>query len=35
MLEQISTVPEQQKKPCKMDRKTMLKKQALARYFHL
>lgn len=33
MLEQIpTTVPQQPKKPCKNDRKTMLKKQALARY---
>lgn len=35
MLEQIPTVPQQPKKPCKNDRKTMLKKQALARYFYL
>lgn len=33
MLEQIATVPQQPKGPCKNDRKTMLKKQALARYF--
>lgn len=32
MLQQIATVPDQPKKPCKNDRKTMLKKQALARY---
>lgn len=34
MLEQIPTVQQQPKKPCKNDRKTMLKKQALARYFY-
>lgn len=32
MFEQIPTVRPQTKKPCKNDRKTMLKKQALARY---
>lgn len=31
--QQIPTVPQQPKKPCKNDRKTMLKKQALARYY--
>lgn len=35
MLEQIATVPQQPKGPCKNDRKTMLKKQALARYFFM
>lgn len=32
MLRQIATALEQPEKSCKNDRKTMLKKQALARY---